>query len=83
MWNAVHTPRPYRHRRDAVSERPGPTGGDLGDVEKLDTVLVAVDPTFADAFAADYVQRDPMGIPNVEYAAKISYGNAVYEERAH
>jgi uncharacterized protein (DUF362 family) len=54
----------------------GPTGGDLKDVVKLDKVIVATDPTLADAFAAALVEKDPMSIPYIKAAVERNYGNA-------
>lgn len=59
-----------------VLMRHGPSGGDLGDVVRMDTIIVATDPTLADAYAATLVGRDPMSIPNIEVAVKRGFGNA-------
>lgn len=56
--------------------RNGPSGGNLADVEKLDKIIVATDPTLADAFACTLVDRDPMSIPYIEVAAKRGFGSA-------
>lgn len=54
----------------------GPSGGRLEDVVKMDQVIVATDPTLADAFAAQLVKKDPMSIPYINAAVKSNYGSA-------
>ena len=58
-----------------VLMRHGPSGGDLADVERMDKIIVATDPTLADAFAATLVDRDPLSIPSIEAAAKRGFGS--------
>ncbi len=54
----------------------GPSGGNLEDVIKLDKVIVATDPTLADSFAANLVDKDPMSISYIKDAAERNIGNA-------
>ena len=54
----------------------GPSGGNLADVVKMDKVLVATDPTLADAFAAQLVKRDPLSIGYIKNAVSRDIGSA-------
>ncbi|MFC1577111.1 DUF362 domain-containing protein [Candidatus Omnitrophota bacterium] len=58
-----------------VLVRNGPTGGDLKDVEKKNTVYAATDATLADAYGASLMGVDPMEIPNIKDAAERNIGN--------
>jgi uncharacterized protein (DUF362 family) len=52
----------------------GPTGGDLNDVEKLDTVIAASDIVAADSYAATLFGLDGADIPYVRAAAAMGLG---------
>ena len=54
----------------------GPTGGDLKDVLDMKKIIVATDPTLADAFAAKLAGRGPLSIPNIDEAARRGFGCA-------
>ena len=52
----------------------GPTGGDLGDVERLDTVLASVDIVAADSYAATLFDLTGADIPYVQTAYDMGLG---------
>jgi len=53
----------------------GPTGGSLGDVQKLDTVIATHDPVAADAYATRlFGWTDPDRLLNVKYGAEQGIG---------
>ena len=52
----------------------GPTGGDLNDVEKLDTVIAGTDVVAADSYAATLFDLDGGDIPYVRAAAAMGLG---------
>ncbi len=52
----------------------GPTGGDLADVERLDTVLASVDIVAADAYAATLFDLTGADIPYVQAAYDMGLG---------
>lgn len=56
--------------------RNGPTGGNLNDVRRLDSLIVATDPTLADAYAAKLAGLDPLLLENVRIAAQRKFGSA-------
>jgi uncharacterized protein (DUF362 family) len=56
--------------------RHGPTGGDLNDVKKLDSVIVATDPTLADSYAARLAGLDPLSLDNIKIAVQRKFGSA-------
>jgi uncharacterized protein (DUF362 family) len=56
--------------------RNGPTGGDLGDVENLKTLIVATDPTLADIYASTLAGWDPESIPNIRVAIERGFGSS-------
>jgi len=53
----------------------GPSGGNLEDVEIVNKLIVATDPTLADFFAASMVKVDPREIPYISEAASRGFGN--------
>jgi len=59
-----------------VLVRNGPSGGDLKDVVRKDTMIAATDPVLADAFACVLVERDPMSISYIKAAVERGYGSA-------
>lgn len=56
--------------------RNGPTGGNLDDVKRLDSLIVATDPTLADAYAARLAGFDPLTIENIKVAVQRKFGSA-------
>lgn len=54
----------------------GPSGGDLRDVVTMDKVIVATDPTLADAFACTLVKTDPLSITYIKEAVARNFGSA-------
>jgi uncharacterized protein (DUF362 family) len=52
----------------------GPTGGDLDDVEKLDTVIAGTDVVDADSYAATLVDLRGDDVPYVRAAAAMGFG---------
>ena len=52
----------------------GPTGGDLNDVEKLETVVASADMVAADAYAATLMGLTGADIPYVAAAAAMGLG---------
>ncbi len=52
----------------------GPTGGNLNDVKKLDTVIVSADVVAADAFATTLFNMEPTDIGYIRYAAEMGLG---------
>jgi uncharacterized protein (DUF362 family) len=54
--------------------RNGPTGGNLEDVIRMDTVFAAIDPVLADAFACQLVKVDPLSVSYLAVAAKRGMG---------
>ncbi len=58
----------------------GPTGGDLNDVEKLETVVASADMVTADAFAATLMGLTGADIPYVTAAAAMGLGELDLEK---
>lgn len=56
--------------------RNGPTGGNLNDVKKLNSLIVATDPTLADAYAATLTGLSPLSLENVKIAVNRGFGSA-------
>lgn len=54
--------------------RNGPTGGNLDDVKKLDTVIVSTDPLLADIAACKLMDVDPAQVPYVKTAIERNFG---------
>lgn len=54
--------------------RNGPTGGNLADVEQMNTVVVGTDPLLADIFACGLMKVAPADVPYVRVAMERSYG---------
>ena len=55
--------------------RNGPTGGDIDDVKRLDTVIAAADPVLADAYAATLFGIAPASIAHIARAAERGLGS--------
>ncbi len=55
--------------------RHGPTGGNLDDVKKLNTVIAGTDPVLADAYAATLMERKPEDIGHIRAAADMNLGS--------
>ncbi len=53
----------------------GPTGGDLGDVKKLDTVIAGVDIVAVDSYATSLFGLRPDDIPHIKIAAEMGLGS--------
>jgi len=58
-----------------VLMKNGPSGGSLKDVEKVNKLIVATDPTLADSFAASMIKVDPQKIPYIKEAVTRGFGN--------
>jgi len=56
--------------------RNGPTGGNLNDVKRLNSLIVATDPTLADAYAAKLAGLDPLSLENIKVAVSRGFGSA-------
>lgn len=52
----------------------GPTGGDLADVRRLDTVIASVDPVAADSYAATLFGKKGEDIDHIRYAYELKLG---------
>lgn len=52
----------------------GPSGGSLGDVKQMDTVIASVDPVAADARAAGFFGIDPATISHLEIGSQMGIG---------
>ena len=59
-----------------VLMRNGPTGGNLSDVETRKTVIAGTDPVLTDAYAATFVDVDPMSVPYLKAAVDMHFGSA-------
>jgi uncharacterized protein (DUF362 family) len=58
-----------------VLTRNGPSGGSLEDVRTLNKVIVGTDPTLADTFAAQLVDKDPLSLSFLREASARSFGS--------
>ena len=54
----------------------GPTGGDLGDVKKLDTVIVSPDIVAADSYAATLFGLEPGDLGYIKAGSDMSLGRS-------
>jgi len=54
--------------------RNGPSGGNVDDVRTLNKIIVATDPTLADCYATQTVQKDPMEVPYLKVAIQRGFG---------
>jgi uncharacterized protein (DUF362 family) len=61
--------------------RNGPTGGNLADVQDLQTVIASADITLADVYAARLVNKDPNSIPSIAHAIERGFGSAHYADK--
>ncbi len=52
----------------------GPTGGNLNDVKKLDTVIASADIVAADAFAATLFNMKPADIDYIRFGDEMGLG---------
>ena len=57
----------------------GPTGGNLNDVQKLDTVIASADIVAADSFAATLFGKQPDDIPYIKAAAAMGLGRSDFK----
>ena len=57
----------------------GPTGGDLGDVKQLDTVIISPDIVAADSYAATLFGLRPEEIAYIPAAAAMGLGRSDLE----
>lgn len=55
--------------------RNGPSGGNLADVEAMNTVIAGTDPVLADVFAATLMKVDPMSVPYIRVASEMRFGS--------
>jgi len=53
----------------------GPTGGDLSDVRKLDTVIAGTDIVAVDSYAASLFGLRPDDVPHIKIAAEMGLGS--------
>ncbi len=53
----------------------GPTGGDLNDVRKLDTVIAGTDIVAVDSYATSLFGLRPDDVPHIKIAAEMGLGN--------
>ena len=60
--------------------RNGPTGGNLADVKRLGSLIVATDPTLADAYAARLAGIDPLSVDNIKVAVQRKFWSADIDE---
>ena len=60
----------------------GPTGGDLGDVRRLNTVAVGTDVIALDAFGAELLGHNPLDIGTVKLGAESGLGTVDYKSLA-
>jgi uncharacterized protein (DUF362 family) len=58
----------------------GPTGGNLNDVQKLDTVIASADIVAADSYAATLLDLRPHDVPYIAAAAKMGLGRSDLEQ---
>jgi uncharacterized protein (DUF362 family) len=56
--------------------RNGPVGGNLEDVNQLDTVLASPDPVLADAYACHLLGQDPLKMSTIQAALARKLGQA-------
>ena len=54
----------------------GPTGGNLNDVQKLDTVIASADIVAADSYAATLLGLRPADVPYIAAATKMGLGRS-------
>lgn len=59
-----------------VMHRNGPTGGDVADTRRLDTVVASVDQVAADAYACGLVGIRPADLPYLARAARRGFGRS-------
>ena len=57
-------------------KRNGPSGGNIEDVDVLNKLIVATDPTLADTFACGLVKVNPQDVPYIREAMNRKFGNA-------
>ncbi len=57
----------------------GPSGGNLDDVQKLDTVIASADVVAADSFAATLFGKQPDEIPYIKAAAAMGLGRSDFQ----
>jgi uncharacterized protein (DUF362 family) len=55
--------------------RHGPSGGDLQDVKKLNTVIAGTDPVLTDSYAAKLMNKQPEDIGYIKAAAREGLGS--------
>lgn len=56
--------------------RHGPSGGNLEDVARMDTIIAGTDPVLTDAYACTLVDRDPLSISYIRSGVQQGYGSA-------
>jgi uncharacterized protein (DUF362 family) len=61
--------------------RNGPTGGNLADVQDLQTVIASADTTLADVYASSLVGKDTNSIPYIAQAIERGFGSSNYEKK--
>jgi uncharacterized protein (DUF362 family) len=70
--------RPQLTVVDAVRilTRNGPTGGNLDDVKKMDTVIASADVVAADTYAATLFDLTPDDVPYIQLGAEMGLGQS-------
>ena len=70
--------RPQLTVVDAVRilTRNGPTGGNLDDVKKMDTVIASADVVAADTYAATLFDLTPADVPYIQLGAEMGIGQS-------
>ncbi|MFA5100316.1 MAG: DUF362 domain-containing protein [Candidatus Omnitrophota bacterium] len=61
--------------------RNGPTGGNLGDVEDLQSVIASADITLADVYASRLAGKDPNSISYIANAIERGFGSPYYAQK--
>lgn len=64
-----------------VLTKHGPSGGNLEDVEDVKKLIVATDPTLADTYACQLVNKDPHSVPYIAEARKRNIGTKIEDAR--
>jgi len=63
-----------------VLKRNGPTGGDMGDLIDMKTLIVGTDPVLCDAYSCVLMGREPSSMSYINQAIKQNLGSADIEK---